>query len=106
MLELLADKRLKKTFRLSSGTETYHIVFEYRLLREGKVLVDGEFITHTLNQGTDTMAPCPLWPLSEALGCDVTMQYAESFSVRRAATIELLIVTIGDQTVRYSAVGR
>jgi hypothetical protein len=131
-LMLLEDKVFTKTFRLSSGVETHHIIIKFGTIR-GTVEVDGQIevseVSHT------PMQIVRLKALSATLGCNVTIQYETTWdkktntaqryagearlpylkralgptfndTFKRRPAVNLLILTIGDQVVRYQSGSR
>lgn len=121
-LELLEDRTFTKTFRLSSGSKIHDITCKFGAIKGG-IEVDGRPAV-TLLQHT----PLQLYrleALSTALGCDVTIQWATTWDKTRPQRfageaslpylqralgpnfkrpiVELLILTIGDQVLRYES---
>jgi len=117
-LELLKDTSFTKTFRLSSGSEVHDITYK----TGAKIEVDGQ-LEVTLKGSDSPLKPFHLKALSATLGCDVTIQCTSTWDsltttrfkgearlpyakrtfgpIFKLPTIDLLILTIGDQVVRY-----
>lgn len=131
-LMLLEDKIFTKTFRLSSGVETHHISLKFGAIRH-TVEVDGQIeVSETSHTPMETYR---LEALSATLGCNVTLQYETTWdkrpntaqryagearlqylkralgpqfndTFRHRPAVNLLILTVGAQVVRYQSGGR
>jgi hypothetical protein len=98
-LELLADEPKKKTFRLSSGREIHDITLKYSSFVRGAIEVDGQVVKRPT--GLKSMQPFSLTALSSALGSDVTIQYADTWTSPMHARLTLFILKIGDEILKY-----
>jgi TIR domain len=120
-LELLKDTIFTKTFRLSSGSEVHDITYKTGATK-GAIEVDGK-LEVTLTGPDSPLKPFHLKALSTTLGCDVTIQCTSTWNfltttrfkgearlpyakrtfgpIFKPPRIDLLILTIGDQVVRY-----
>jgi hypothetical protein len=126
-LELLQDKMFTKIFRLSSDREVHHISIKFGAVK-GAIEVDGQLETTT---GANTaLQRYYLKGLSATLGCNVTLQYETTWdkdtstpqryageaslpylkrmlepanAFFRRPVVNLLILIVGDQVVRYQS---
>ena len=96
-LDLVADGRQRKTFRLSSGTESHQITVNYGLIRQS-IEVDRKPVVRTdFLHGTEY----PLTELSRQLGCAVTITARQKNL--RWLEMETLVLKVGNQILTYEA---
>jgi hypothetical protein len=98
-LDLVTDERYRKTFRLSSGTESHQITVKFSLIVDS-IEVDGKRVVRADHLHGNEY---PLTELSRQLGCAVTI------SVRlknlRWIQMETLVLKVGNQILTYQAGG-
>lgn len=123
-LELLEDKTFTKTFRLSSGSEIHDITCKFGAVK-GAIEVDGRLAVTVRSHVS--LQLYTLKALSATLGCEVTIQWTSTWDATGNApqrfagearlpyakrllspmfnrpTVDLLILTIGDQVLRYES---
>jgi len=98
-LDLVADERRRKTFRLSSGTESHQITVNYGVIRQS-IEVDRKPVVRTdFLHGKEY----PLTELSRQLGCAVTITARQKNL--RWLEMETLVVKVGNQILTYEAGG-
>lgn len=98
-LDLVADERRRKTFRLSSGTESHQITVNYGVIRQS-IEVDRKPVVRTdFLHGNEY----PLTELSRQLGCAVTITARQKNL--RWLEMETLVVKVGNQILTYEAGG-
>jgi len=126
-LALVEDKAFTKTFRLSSGVETHNIIVKFGATRH-TIEADGQIEVSATSH--TPMQIFRLEALSAALGCSVTIQHETTWD-NNASTpqryagearlpylkrsldplsnffkrpvVNVLILTVGDQVIRYEA---
>ena len=96
-LDLVADGRRRKTFRLSSGTESHQITVKFGLIAES-IEIDGKRVVRTDHLHGNEF---PLTELSRQLGCAVTISVRQKNL--RWMQMETLILKVGNQILTYEA---
>jgi hypothetical protein len=96
-LELVTDGRYRKTFGLSSGTESHQITVKYGLILES-IEVDGKPVVRTDHLHGNEY---PLTELSRQLGCAVTISVRQKNL--RWIEMETVVLKVGNQILTYEA---
>ena len=97
-LELVADRRFSKTFRLSSGTEAHQIAVRYSPIIEW-IEVDGKTAVWTITRLHAKQYA--LTGLTSALGCAVDITVWQKNL--RILEMNQLVIKIGNQVLTYRA---